>query len=98
MRDQEHAVLLPLERLLWGAVAGPDGREAATLDDVDDLVEREALRRKRLARRDLRDAGLAHTLLAGEDQERGVAFTLRPRAHLDRPRILNEIATMNGHT
>src|SRR4051794_19361337 len=95
-RQQEQAVLLPLEGPLLLAVARPDGRQPATVDDVDCLVERELQARKRGPGWNLRDARFGDALLPGEFEESSVALPLIPAAERDGAHVLDEVPIMNG--
>src|SRR5204863_640478 len=76
-RDEEHAVLLPLERDLR-PVAGPDRRQATALDHVGQVVDGDLEWRRRLPWRDLDQRGAADTLLPRELEERHVAAATVP--------------------
>ena len=66
--EQEHAVRLPLKALTTGA-AVPNCRGAATLDNVDDLVEGQTDWRQDSLWRHLANAGLGDALLTFELNE-----------------------------
>src|SRR5581483_11032671 len=93
-RHEEHAVLLPLEALLAAALV-PDIGDAASGDDVDDLVERELERLGRPARGDLAHARRSDALLPGELDEGAHALALFPPAELDGAQVWDEVAAMD---
>jgi hypothetical protein len=82
VRDQKHAVFLPLEGLLRALFAGPNRRQSASFDDVHDLVERELERRQRFAGRNLSYPRRRHALLPDQLNESGIALTGVPPAKL----------------
>src|SRR5918911_4346691 len=95
--QQEHAVFAPLEALAL-ATRTPDRRGAATLDDVDHLVERQSDRWQDAARRDLADPGLGNALLTFELNEGGVTAAFFPAPELQIAQVLDVIAAVDRQT
>src|SRR5206468_3460272 len=76
-RQQEHAVLVPLEALP-GSVRAPDRGRPAALGNEDNLVERQPHRGQHAARWDFGHPRLGDALRAFELDERRVTAALLP--------------------
>src|SRR4029079_13900340 len=84
---QEHAALLPFERLL-PAVFRPNARRAAPFDDVDQLFEEIALRQGLPLRRDFTHVAVAAASRAEHIDTRPESSLPFPRAHGNRGQII----------
>src|SRR5687768_227586 len=98
MRQQEHAVLLPLEGFLRPFLARPNSRETAAFDDVDDLVESKLDRRQSLTGRNLRHSRRSDAFLTDELNERGVTLARVPPAELQCAQVLDVITAVDGNS
>src|SRR5215510_7759978 len=97
MRQQKHAVLLPLKAFFGAAIVVPDRGESPARNHVYDFIEGEFERARAFTSGNLGDAARTHALRTQQLDKGGHTLTLFPPAEFHGAQIVDEKAGVDRH-